>query len=49
MNIGGYVDRFEGEGEIDLDGIGKEVEGLEEESEKRDGMIADLWKEVGIV
>ncbi|MDC4779850.1 type I restriction-modification system subunit M [Acinetobacter baumannii] len=48
LNIPRYVDTFEAEAEIDLDAIAKQLQELEQESQKTDAIIADFCKELGI-
>ena len=48
LNIPRYVDTFEAEVEIDLDAIAKQLQELEQESQKTDVVIADFCKELGI-
>lgn len=48
LNIPRYVDTFEAEAEIDLDAIAKQLQALEVESQKMDGVIAGFCKELGI-
>ena len=49
LNIPRYVDTFEAEAEIDLDAIAKQLQALEQDSQKTDAIIADFCKELGIV
>ena len=49
LNIPRYVDTFEAEAEIDLDVIAKQLQALEQDSQKTDAIIADFCKELGIV
>ena len=49
LNIPRYVDTFEAEAEIDLDAIAKQLQALEQDSQKTDSIIADFCKELGIV
>ena len=48
LNIPRYVDTFEAEAEIDLDAIAKQLQALEQDSQKTDAIIADFCKELGI-
>ena len=48
LNIPRYVDTFEAEAEIDLDAIAKQLQELEQESQKTDAVINDFCKELGI-
>ena len=48
LNIPRYVDTFEAEAEIDLDVIAKQLQDLEQNSQKTDAVIADFCKELGI-
>ena len=48
LNIPRYVDTFEAEAEIDLDAIAKQLQELEQESQKTDAVIADFCVELGI-
>jgi len=43
------VDTFEAEAEIDLDAIAKQLQALEQDSQKTDTIIADFCNELGIV
>lgn len=49
LNIPRYVDTFEAEAEIDLDSIAKQLQVLEQDSQKTDAIITDFCKELGIV
>ena len=49
LNIPRYVDTFEAEAEIDLDAIAKQLQALEQDSQKTDAIIADFCKELDIV
>ena len=42
------MDTFEAEAEIDLDAIAKQLQSLEQDSQKTDAIIADFCKELGI-
>jgi type I restriction enzyme M protein len=48
LKIPRYVDTFEAEAEIDLDAIAKQLQELEQESQKTDAVINDFCKELGI-
>jgi len=48
LNIPRYVDTFEAEAEIDLDVIAKQLQDLEQDSQKTDTVIADFCIELGI-
>lgn len=48
LNIPRYVDTFEAETEIDLDAIAKQLQALEQDSQKTDAIIAEFCKELGI-
>lgn len=48
LNIPRYVDTFEAEAEIDLDAIAKQLQALEQDSQKTDAIIEDFCKELGI-
>ena len=48
LNIPRYVDTFEAEAEIDLDVIAKQLQALEQDSQKTDAVIAEFCKALGI-
>lgn len=48
LNIPRYVDTFEAEVEIDLDAIAKQLQELEQESQKTDVVITSFCEELGI-
>ena len=48
LNIPRYVDTFEAEAEIDLDAIAKQLQELEQESQKTDALITGFCEELGI-